>query len=210
MVSVLHRGVIFQIYNMIEKSRLWGMITNGLKSPDNIYLEAKNQNMSTYGGFICIIAFSYNIKHYFVFWLILRGDNAVLILSLWRLTYVILPPKCIKFPQHSKVKILLQNDLYVTTSLWNTSNLGESALYCTNNNIENIWRLYFHNRSIHGGQNQGYEYLYFIFWFLKLISYGNSFWQWMEIHFNLISMKISHFQLSFIKLWSNLEADGGS
>ena len=102
---------------MIEKSRWWGMITNGLKSPDNIYLEAKNQNMSTYGGYIYIVTFLYNIKHSFVFWLILRGDNAVLILSLWRLTYVILPPKYIKFPQHSEVKILLQNDLYVTTSL---------------------------------------------------------------------------------------------
>ena len=37
--------------------------------------------------------------------------------------HVILPPKCIEFPQHSKVKIFLQNDSDVTTSLRNTSNL---------------------------------------------------------------------------------------
>ena len=28
------------------------MITNELKSPNNLYLEAKNQNMSRYGGYI--------------------------------------------------------------------------------------------------------------------------------------------------------------
>ena len=43
--------------------------------------------------------------------------------------YAILPPKCIEFAQHSMVKIFLQNDPYVTTSLWDTSNLGESILY---------------------------------------------------------------------------------
>ena len=31
--------------------------------------------------------------------------------------YVILPPKCIEFPQNSVVKIFLQNDSYVTTSV---------------------------------------------------------------------------------------------
>ena len=30
----------------------------------------------------------------------------------------------------------------------------------------------------------------------------------MEIHFNLTSMKVCHFQLPFIKIRSNLEADG--
>ena len=30
--------------------------------------------------------------------------------------YAILPPKGIEFPQHSKVKIFLQNDSYVTNS----------------------------------------------------------------------------------------------
>ena len=31
--------------------------------------------------------------------------------------YVTLPPECIEFPQHSMVKIFLQNNYYVTTSL---------------------------------------------------------------------------------------------
>ena len=31
--------------------------------------------------------------------------------------YVILPSEYIEFPQHSKVKIFLRNDSYVTTSL---------------------------------------------------------------------------------------------
>ena len=31
--------------------------------------------------------------------------------------YVILPPKCIAFPQHSKAKNILQNYSYGTTSL---------------------------------------------------------------------------------------------
>ena len=30
------------------------MITKGLKSPNDLYLEAKNQNMNRYGGFIYI------------------------------------------------------------------------------------------------------------------------------------------------------------
>ena len=55
------------------------MIPNGLKSPNNLYLQAKNQNMSRYGGYIYDITLSHNIEHYFVFWLILRDDNAVLI-----------------------------------------------------------------------------------------------------------------------------------
>ena len=52
------------------------MITNGLKSPNDLYLDAKSQNMSIYGGYVTL---SYSISNYFVFWLILRGDNAVLI-----------------------------------------------------------------------------------------------------------------------------------
>ena len=65
--------------------------------------------------------------------------------------YVILPPKCIESPQHPMVKVLSLNDSYVTTSLRNTSNLGESVLYCANNKTENVWRLYFHNKTIHRG-----------------------------------------------------------
>ena len=37
--------------------------------------------------------------------------------QLWRLIYVILPPKCIELPQNSMVKIFLRNDSYFTTSL---------------------------------------------------------------------------------------------
>ena len=55
------------------------MIANGLKSPNDLYLEAKNQNMNRYGGNIYNVTLPYNIQRYFVFWLILRGDNAVLI-----------------------------------------------------------------------------------------------------------------------------------
>ena len=36
------------------------MITNGLKSND-LYLEAKNQNMSRYGGYTYSVTLSYNI-----------------------------------------------------------------------------------------------------------------------------------------------------
>ena len=34
------------------------MITNGLKSPNDLYLDAKSQNMSIYGGYVTL---SYNI-----------------------------------------------------------------------------------------------------------------------------------------------------
>ena len=64
---------------MIETIRWWGMIANGLKSPNDLYLEAKNENMSRYGGYIYTVTLSYNIQRYFFFWLILREDNAVLI-----------------------------------------------------------------------------------------------------------------------------------
>ena len=36
-------------------------------------------------------------------------------------------------------------------------------LTINNNKIENVWRLYFTNGGIHGGQNPGHQYLYFIF-----------------------------------------------
>ena len=36
------------------------MITNGLKSPNDLYLEAKNQNMSKYGGYIYSVTFSFD------------------------------------------------------------------------------------------------------------------------------------------------------
>ena len=39
------------------------MITNELKSPNNLYLEAKNQNMSRYEGYTYRVNLSYNI-HY--------------------------------------------------------------------------------------------------------------------------------------------------
>ena len=45
------------------------MINNGLKFSNNLYLEAKNENMSRYEGYIYKITLSYNI----------RDDNAVLI-----------------------------------------------------------------------------------------------------------------------------------
>ena len=38
------------------------MITDGLKSPNDLYLLAKNQNMSRYGGLFVIY-----IERYFVF-----------------------------------------------------------------------------------------------------------------------------------------------
>ena len=55
------------------------MIINGLKSPKDLYLQAKNQNMSRYGGYIYNVTLPYNIEGYFVFWFILIDDNAVLI-----------------------------------------------------------------------------------------------------------------------------------
>ena len=79
MVSILHWGVIFQNHHMIEKIWWWGMITNGWTSPNNLYFEAKNQNISRYEGDIYNITFPYITKRYFVFWLILRDDNAVLV-----------------------------------------------------------------------------------------------------------------------------------
>ena len=127
-------------------------------TPNNLYREAKNQNLSRYGGYIYNFTWSSNIQHYFVFWLILRDDDAVLISlitektyieQLWRL--VILPLKCFEFLLHLLVKIFLQNDSYVTTSFSNNGNLGQSVLYCANNNIEDVWRLYFCNRSIYRG-----------------------------------------------------------
>ena len=36
------------------------MITNGLKSPNNLLLEAENQN-SRYGGYIYSVTLSYNL-----------------------------------------------------------------------------------------------------------------------------------------------------
>ena len=53
------------------------MITNGLMPPDDLYLEAKDHNVSRHGGYIYNITLSYNIYCYFVFCLILRDDNAV-------------------------------------------------------------------------------------------------------------------------------------
>ena len=55
------------------------MITKVLKSPSNLYLEAKNQNISRGGGYLYNVTLSYNIKCYFDFWLIIRDDNAVLV-----------------------------------------------------------------------------------------------------------------------------------
>ena len=55
------------------------MITNGLKAPKDLYLQAKKLNMSRYGGHIYKTTFPYNIECYFIFCLVLRDDNAVLI-----------------------------------------------------------------------------------------------------------------------------------
>ena len=46
MVSVLNWGVIFQIHHMIEKVWWWGMITNELKSPNDLNLDVKNQDIA--------------------------------------------------------------------------------------------------------------------------------------------------------------------
>ena len=43
MGSVIYWGVVFQIHHMIEKLWWWEMITSGLKSPNELYFEAKNQ-----------------------------------------------------------------------------------------------------------------------------------------------------------------------
>ena len=37
------------------------MITNGLKSPNNFYLNAKNQNMSRFGDYTYSVTLPYNI-----------------------------------------------------------------------------------------------------------------------------------------------------
>ena len=50
------------------------MVTNGLKSLKDLYLQTKN-----HGGYIYNLTLPYNIERYFVFCLILRDDNAVLI-----------------------------------------------------------------------------------------------------------------------------------
>ena len=121
-------------------------------TPNNLYREAKNQNLSRYGGYIYNFTWSSNIQHYFVFWLILTVSlitEKTYIEQLWRL--VILPLKCFEFPLHLLVKIFLLNDPYVTTSFSNISNLGQPVLYCANNNIEDVWRLYFCNWSIYRG-----------------------------------------------------------
>ena len=46
---------------MIEKILWWGMMTNGLKSPNDLYMEAKKHNMSVYGGYIYKVTSPYNI-----------------------------------------------------------------------------------------------------------------------------------------------------
>ena len=56
------------------------MIANGLKPPNDLYLEIKNQSMSCHEGYIYNITLSCNSERYLLFWLILRDDNAVLIL----------------------------------------------------------------------------------------------------------------------------------
>ena len=61
MVSVLHWGVMLQIHHMIQKIWWWGVIAYGLNSPNDLYLEAKNQNMGRYGGYIYSVTLSYDI-----------------------------------------------------------------------------------------------------------------------------------------------------
>ena len=61
MVSVLHWGTISEIHLKIGKIWWWGIITNGLKSPSDLYLEAKNESMSRYAGYVYNIALSYNL-----------------------------------------------------------------------------------------------------------------------------------------------------
>ena len=61
MVNALHWGVIFQIHHMVEKIWWWGMITNGLKSPKDLFLEARNQNMGRYEGYVYSVTLPYNV-----------------------------------------------------------------------------------------------------------------------------------------------------
>ena len=60
MVGVLHGGVIFRIHHMIEKIWWWGIITAELKSPDDLFLKAKNQN-SRYWGYVYNVTLAYNV-----------------------------------------------------------------------------------------------------------------------------------------------------
>ena len=43
-----------------KENLMVGNVTNGLKSPNDLYLEAKNQNMSRYVGCIYNVTLSYN------------------------------------------------------------------------------------------------------------------------------------------------------
>ena len=79
MVSILRGGVKFQTHHMIEKIWSGGMITNGLKSPSDLYLEAKNKKWADMEAIYVTFLFHIRYNVILVFWLILRDDNAVLI-----------------------------------------------------------------------------------------------------------------------------------
>ena len=103
------------------------MITKGLKSPNDSYLEAKNKKWADVEATYITLLYHIRYNIILVFQLILGNDNAVLISLItkknvsWAVMeaniYVILPLKCIEFPQHSMVKIFFQNNSNVTTSL---------------------------------------------------------------------------------------------
>ena len=135
------------------------MIINGLKSPKDLYLQAKNQNMSRYGGYIYNATLLYNIESYFVFWLVLRDDNAVLIslvtkkriLSNYGGEHICcFTSKIYRIPSEFNGKNIFTK-CFLCHHFIVKHNLGEYVLYCANNNIEKVYRLYFCNRSIHRG-----------------------------------------------------------
>ena len=107
------------------------------------------------------------------------------------------------------LKIFLQIDSYFTTSLWKTAPwenmfFSVSMIKLRMFGGENVYI------SVVGASAEVKTQIIsictlfsdFSNWFLKfiLIRYGNSFWS----NFN----KVCYFQLPFVKLWSNLEADG--
>ena len=64
--------------------------------------------------------------------------------------YIILPPKCIEFPEHSMVKMFLRSDSYVT-AYCETQGTWENLFFTVPIIKQNVWRLFFRSRSIHRG-----------------------------------------------------------
>ena len=114
MVNALHWGVIFQIHHMVEKIWWWGMITNGLKSPKDYFwrLEIKTwaDMKATYIALLCHITYNVLISLITkknVYWAIMEAN-----------IYVILPPKCIEFPQHLTILKWKNSVLFNSVHQW--------------------------------------------------------------------------------------------